>query len=165
MLFDEEAFMKKAQARVKNYTGWWYNDLPFEEIPEGFIGFVYKISCISQSNQYYGWTYYGMKQFFSTTTKKLGKKAIANLPDKRMSKKVKTTNESNWKIYNSSNKELQGLIKKNPTHFKKEILVLCKTKKQLSYCETEILFKYDVLRNEKNWNSNICGKWFKRDLL
>jgi hypothetical protein len=144
---------------------WIYKNKPLTEVPEGYIGFVYKISCINKSNEYFGWTYWGMKGFFSTITKKLGKKAIANLPDKRMSKKVKTTNESNWVNYNSSNKELQVLIKKNPTHFKKEILVLCKTKKQLSYCETEVLFEYDVLRNEKNWNGNILGKWYKRDLI
>lgn len=144
---------------------WIYNNKPFTEIPEGYIGFVYKITCVNKSNPYFGWTYYGLKHFFTITTKKLGKRAVAALPDKRMSKKIKTTNESNWSTYCSSSKELQALIKKNPTHFKKEILVLCKTKKQLSYCETEILFKYDVLRNEKNWNSNILGRFYKRDLI
>ena len=144
---------------------WIYQNKPFTEVPEGYIGFVYKISCIYQSNQYYGWTYWGMKQFFSTTTKRLGKRAVAALPDKRMSKKVKTTNESNWLSYNSSSKELQSLIKKNPTHFKKEIVGLCKTKKQMSYMELELLVKNDVLRDNKNWNQNVLSKFFRKDLI
>lgn len=144
---------------------WIYKNKPFTEVPEGYIGFVYKISCISQSNQYYGWTYYGLKNFFSTTTKKLGKKALEARVDKRMSKKVKTTNESNWSTYCSSSKELQALIKKNPTHFKKEIIGLCKTKKQMSYMELELLVKNDVLRDNKSWNKNVLNRYFMKDLI
>jgi hypothetical protein len=143
---------------------WLYQNKSFTQIPEGFIGFVYKISCTSQSNQHYGWTYWGMKSFYSTTTKKLGKRAVAALPDKRMSKKVKTTNESNWKIYNSSSKELQALIKKNPTHFKKEIIELCKSKKQMSFKELELLIKNDVLYDDKNWNKNVLNRYFMKDI-
>jgi len=144
---------------------WIYKNKPFTEVPEGFIGFTYKITCISQSSKFYGWTYFGMKNFFSTTTKKLGKRAIAALPDKRMSKKLTTTKESNWRNYNSSSKELQELIKKNPTHFKKEIVELCKTKKQMSFKELELLIKNDVLYDDKNWNQNILSKFFRKDVL
>ena len=61
----------------------------------------------------------------------------------------------------SSNLILKELIKKNPTHFKKEILGLYKTEKQLKFAELKLLVCNDVLLNDKNWNQNIEGKYFK----
>lgn len=40
---------------------WIYKNKLLTEVPEGYIGFVYKISCINKSNEYYSWTYFGMK--------------------------------------------------------------------------------------------------------
>ena len=144
---------------------WIYKNKPFTEIPEGYVGFTYKITCINKSNEYFGWTYFGMKNFFSTTTIKLSKKELSLITDKRLKKTKKETKESNWRVYNSSNKFLQDLIKKNPTHFKKEIVDFAKTKKLMSYMELELLVKNDVLRDNKNFNGNILSKFFKRDLI
>lgn len=144
---------------------WIYKNKPLTEVPEDYIGFVYKISCINKNNEFFGWTYFGMKQFFSTTTKKLGKKELSLITDKRLKKTKKETKESNWRIYNSSNKILQELIKKNPTHFKKEIIDFCKTKKQLSYYELKLLVCNDVLLDEKNFNQNVLSRYFKKDML
>ncbi len=165
MLFDEKEFLERCDIKVRNHTGWWYKNKPLTEVPEGYVGFTYVITCINKNNEFYGWNYYGLKHFYSKTTKKLGKKAIAALPDKRMSKKVKIVKESLWKSYNTSNKELQILIEKNPTHFKKEILGLYKTEKQLTYGELKLIVCNDALTCEKNWNGWLhSGKIFKKEL-
>jgi hypothetical protein len=144
---------------------WIYKNKPFTEVPEGYVGFVYKITCVNKSNEYFGWNYFGLKHFYSKRTVKMGKKAIAALPDKRMSKKVKTIKEMDWQNYNSSNQILKDLIKKNPTHFKKEIIGLYETEKKLTYAELELLVKNDVLRDSKSWNANILSKFFRKDLI
>lgn len=141
---------------------WYYKNQPITEISNlTYVGFTYKITQLSTGKQYYG-----MKFLTSTRTKKLGKKAIAALPDKRMSKKVKTTCESNWRDYDSSCKPLQELIKNNPDDFKKEILEFYRTKKELSYAELKLLVENDVLKSDKFFNDFInVGKYFRKDFI
>lgn len=141
---------------------WYYNNKPYNEIHDPkAIGFVYKITNISN-----GMEYIGMKLLYATTNKRMGKKAIANLPDKRLSKKIKTVKESNWKVYNSSSKIVQEEIKQNPQNFKKEIISFHYTKKQLSYAELKALITNDVLSSDKYYNQWISvSKYFRRDFL
>ena len=47
--------------------------------------------------------------------------------------------------------------------FIREILVMCKSKKQMSYYEVYWQMKLDVLK-VPGYNQNISGKWFRRDL-
>jgi hypothetical protein len=47
--------------------------------------------------------------------------------------------------------------------FKREILVLCKNKKQLSYYEVYWQMKLDVLAID-SYNENIAGKFYRKDL-
>lgn len=141
---------------------WTYNNKEYTEIHDPLlVGFVYKITHLPSGKEYIG-----MKNFYSSRTKKLGKKAIAILPDKRMSKKVKTTCESNWRDYLSSSKTLQQLIKSDPHQFKKEIISFHYTKKSLSYSELRLLVLNDVLLSDKYYNDYIgVNKFFRRDFL
>lgn len=141
---------------------WYYNSFPYTKIHDSqYIGFVYKITEIST-----GRIYIGMKNFLSTTTKKLGKKALALITDKRLSKKIRSTNESNWKTYNSSSKTLQELIKQNPDNYYKEIISFHKSKKQLAYAELKQLILNDVLLSPNFINDYIgVGKFFRRDFI
>ena len=111
-----------------------------------------------------GRSYVGKKAFQHTTTKKLGKKELAEIPvgrGKRPSKKT-VVKESDWKTYYGSNTEIKSLPK---DELKRYVLMLCKTKKQLTYCETKYLFHYNVLEDDRYLNDNILGKFYRKDLI
>ena len=73
--------------------------------------------------------------------------------------------ESDWKKYWGSNKTLLELKKTEPIeNFKREILIMCPTKKLLTYYETQTLFVYRVLEEpDLYFNDNILGKFFRKD--
>lgn len=134
---------------------WLYKDKVFDSISENgnYIGFIYKIEC-----NITGKVYYGKKNFFSKTTKQI--KGLGKRP-----KKVVVIKESDWKKYYSSNKEIKELSKLNKNRFKRTILCLCKTAKELSYRELEVQVLNKVLEDDNCWNENILGRFFKRDLI
>ena len=125
---------------------------------EEFYGYVYLTMHI-KSNR----SYIGKKAFQHTTTKKLGKKELAEIPvtrGKRPSKKS-VIKESDWKTYYGSNTEVKSLPKEELTRM---VLRLCKNKKELTYYETKYLFDYNVLENDMYMNDNILGKFYRKDL-
>jgi hypothetical protein len=110
-----------------------------------------------------GRTYIGKKAFQHTTNKKLGKKELAELPvtrGKRPTKK-QVIKESDWRTYYGSANEIKLLPK---DEMKRYVIMLCKTKKQLTYCETKYLFQYNVLEDDRFINDNILGKFYRKDL-
>jgi len=110
-----------------------------------------------------GRKYIGKKAFQHTTNKKLGKKELAELPITRGKKPTKkqVIKESDWKTYYGSASEIKLLPK---DEMKRYVLMLCKTKKQLTYCETKYLFQYNVLEDDRFINDNILGKFYRKDL-
>ena len=68
------------------------------------------------------------------------------------------TKESKWQSYEGSCENIGDRKVIN-----KEILVFCKTKKELSYREEQALFYYGVLEDEQYLNDNIGGRYFKGD--
>jgi hypothetical protein len=110
-----------------------------------------------------GRTYIGKKAFQHTTNKKLGKKELAELPVARGKKPTKkqVIKESDWKTYYGSANEIKLLPK---DEMKRYVIMLCKTKKQLTYCETKYLFQYNVLEDDRFINDNILGKFYRKDL-
>ena len=62
------------------YKGEVFND---SKIPEGAVGFIYEMEAIIDGKAV---RYIGKKNFYSTTKKKLGVKALANMEDKRAKK-------------------------------------------------------------------------------
>ena len=121
---------------------WIYQHHPLEEIPEGYIGFVYIIT-----NRVTGQKYIGKKlaQF---------KKTRPPLKGKRL--KRKTTVESDWREYWGSSERLQAdVVALGPENFTREILYLCKSKAEMSYLEAREQFERRVLETDDYYNGII----------
>jgi hypothetical protein len=127
---------------------WYYNDVLFEEIPEGIVGYVYLITNLLNNRKYIG-----KKNFYFSKTKQVkGKK-----------KKFKV--ESDWKTYFGSNKELCADVEKfGKENFKREILRLCKSKGEFSYFEAKMQFENNVLESDEWYNSYIMVRVNKNHL-
>ena len=121
------------------------------DIPDGdkAVGFVYVIT-----NKLNGRFYIGKKNFKRVTKKKRkGAKRFTH-----------TTIESNWLTYCGSSQYLSKDIKElGIDNFDKEILMVCYSKKTLTYYEMKYQIDLDVLRVD-SYNGTILGKFFRRDL-
>ena len=127
---------------------WKYNKKEINnlsDIPEGVVGFVYIIT--REDGSYY----VGKKSIYSTVKLK---------PLKGERRKRTVTKESNWKVYMSSNKEVQKWKDVN-----KEILHWCLSKIELTYYENKALYCLGVLEDENSMNGNISGKIYKDSIL
>ena len=134
---------------------WLYEEKVIESIddmPEGVFGFVYLIIHGPTGKKYIG-----KKQLMSTRT-------LPPLKGER--KKRKVIKESNWISYYSSSKELKQLVKEsdNLAEFHRYILRYCFSKKELTYREIEEQVLHKVLEDDDFLNSNISGKYFRKDL-
>jgi hypothetical protein len=137
---------------------WIYKGKEFDEscIPEGSVGFIYHMSVILNGNTY---AYIGKKNFFSNVKKKLGKKALALVTDKRLKKYTKEQ-KANFENYYSSNQQLKEAHKAGLV-IKREILLICYSATELTYQEVKHQFKYEVLEKEGFLNGNILGRFYK----
>jgi len=136
-----------------------------DKIPEGVIGYTYKILRIDD-----GKFYIGKKNLYSERNIKLGKRELAEQAELkkpgRARLKKKVVKESDWMSYYGSNTDLKKSVKElGESAFTREIIDLCYSKKQLSFCEVEQQFKYNVLRHENCWNNNILSRFFRKDLI
>lgn len=145
--------------------GWTYNGRSITEIsdmPEGTIGFIYKITN-GETGQYY----IGKKSLYSHRTLP---------PLKGYKRKRKVIKESKWVDYRSSNPSVQLWFHSNEMALEQEprgeindtlelkILRFCKTKKALTYYELQEQFSHNVLADELSLNDNLLGKFFRKDL-
>ena len=114
------------------------------------IGFVYMVINKSENKSYIG----KKVLWFHRTLKPLkGKK-----------RRRKITKESDWLTYYGSNEEIKKLLKEGQ-QFHRKILQFAFTKKQLTYLELKYQMANEVLENpNKFYNSNILGKYFRKDL-
>ena len=137
---------------------WVYESKEFQEvdIPEGAVGFIYHMSVILKGNSY---AYIGKKNFFLNVKKKLGKKALALVTDKRL-KKYTREQKPNFMNYYSSNQQLKEAHKAGLV-IRREILMICYSATELTYQEVKYQFKYEVLEKENYLNANILGKFYK----
>ena len=123
-----------------------------EDMPTDTFGFVYLVTHTPSGKKYLG-----KKQLISNRT----------LPPLKGSKrKRKIQKESDWKTYYGSQSEVKQLVKesKDKLEFVREIIIFTSTKKQLTYFETKLQFVNEVLENDEYLNSNILGKFFRKDL-
>ena len=137
---------------------WVYKSKEFNEssIPEGSIGFIYLMTAIIDGKSV---AYIGKKNFFSNVKKKLGKKALALVTDKRL-KKYTREQKPNFMNYYSSNQQLKEAHKAG-VMIKREILMICYSATELTYQEVKHQFKYEVLEREEYLNANILGRFYK----
>lgn len=133
-----------------------------EDFPEDTFGYIYRITNLET-----GLYYIGKKQLQSKINKKLGKKEIAELPTQRGRKVTKklVISESNWKDYWGSCKPLlEDLKNLGEEKFKREILMICKSKKLLTYWEASFQMKEDVLL-KNTYNDTILSHYYRKDFL
>lgn len=151
-----------------SYKKWLYKDQSgstkelktLEDFPPDTFGFVYKITNICD-----GRFYIGRKVLYNNVSKILTKKEIAEW-DKpgRVPKKRKIQKESDWETYWGSSKLIkQDLKDLGEDCFTREILTLCKSKKQLSYYEVYWQMHYRVLQTD-SYNDNIQGRFYRKDV-
>lgn len=140
---------------------WTYNGVlvtELQDMPDDTIGIVYMVTAEN------GRKYIGKKSLFSVRKRKFGKKESALVTDKRMKLYEMVKKQSNWREYTGSNKELNEEISKGLKYTKK-ILHYANSKKQLGYLETKELFVKEVLENgDTYYNSNISGKFYRKDV-
>lgn len=150
---------------------WYYKDKILENIedfPEGAFGFIYKITNISYISSKENYFYIGKKQLWSERNIKLGKKELALQAEQKKPGRAKTKKlvkkESDWKSYYGSEPEIKNDISLlGKDSFKREILHIAMTKKELTYMEIKYQFMLEVLEREDCYNSNIEGRYFKSD--
>jgi hypothetical protein len=134
---------------------WLYKDKEInsiEDMPADTFGFVYLVTHTPSGKKYLG-----KKQLIANRTLP---------PLKGQKKKRKIQKESDWKTYYGSQSEVKQLVKesKDKLEFVREIIIFTSTKKQLTYFETKLQFVNEVLENDEYLNSNILGKFFRKDL-
>jgi len=131
--------------------------------PEENLGFVYKITNLTN-----GKYYVGKKVFWNNKKHKLTKKQLAEQsgPGRKPTHEIIRT-ESDWKTYWGSNKQLLTDVKElGENHFECLVLHVCKTKKQLTYWEMHFQCKFECLTSPTlSYNDNILGKFFTKDLF
>lgn len=141
------------------YKGSYITEL--SDMPEGTIGFIYKITN-GETGQYY----IGKKNVASIRKRNFGKKESALLTDKRMKRYEMVTKESDWKTYRSSNKNVSDwFVNESNDKLHLEILRFCTSTKSLTYYELQEQFAHNVLVDENALNDNLLGKFFRKDLL
>ena len=134
---------------------WLYKDKEInsiEDMPTDTFGFVYLVTHTPSGKKYLG-----KKQLIANRTLP---------PLKGQKKKRKIQKESDWKTYYGSQTEVKQLVKESQDmlEFVREIRIFASTKKQLTYFETKLQFVNEVLENDEYLNSNILGKFFRKDL-
>lgn len=133
-----------------------------DDMPQGTIGFVYKITNVET-----GKSYIGRKILHHSLKKKLTKKELAEQtgPGRKPTFK-RVVKESDWKTYYGSSKPLIAELKAQGSEkFTREIIKYVHTKKQLTYFETKYLFSYGVLEYpDQYYNDNVLGKFYTKDL-
>ena len=126
-------------------NSWSFNGKAFTSKDiNNFVGFVYVIL-----SQITGRFYIGRKYFFSLRRKK---------GEARRRKK-----ESNWKDYYGSNEVLlQEISEQGKENYQRIILSLHTTKGDVNYEEVKQQFLCNVLEDDKYYNDNINGKWYRK---
>ena len=142
---------------------WLYNNEVveiIEDIPANTFGFIYITTHIPS-----GISYIGKKSLYHNVKRKLTKKELAEQTGRGRKSTTETIQkESDWKTYYGSEEFIKQKIKeKKQDEFKREIIHFVENKKMLTYFECKYQFMYGVLENENYLNSNILGKFYKKD--
>ena len=133
-----------------------------EDFPPNTFGFIYMIT-----NKETGQFYVGKKFLYHNKKKKLTKKELAEQtgPGRKPTHKV-VQEESDWKTYWGSSKELREDIKNiGVDKFNRHILYFARNKKELTYYELKYQIIEDVLISPLSYNDNILGKFYKKDFV
>ena len=121
---------------------WTYQNQIIEDIPEGYIGFVYLITNTQTGQKYIG--------------KKLAQFKRTKPPLKGKKLKRRSTVESDWRDYFGSSDRLNADVQAlGPENFTREILYYCKSKAEMGYLEAREQFERRVLETDEYYNGII----------
>jgi len=121
---------------------WTYKNADIPSDLSAYIGFVYLITNLQTNRKYIGKK---LLKFKKTKTVK--------------GKKKKILVESDWKTYWGSNDELKNDVKNlGEIHFKREVLMFCKTKGELTYFELKEQILAGALESDEYYNSWIMAR-------
>jgi hypothetical protein len=121
---------------------WTYQGKPIDELPEGYIGFVYIITNLTDNRKYIG--------------KKLAQFKKSRPPLKGKKNRRKYTVESDWRDYWGSSDRLNEDVNTIGTDkFSREILFFCRSRAELSYLEAKEQFDRRVLETDDYYNGII----------
>jgi len=121
---------------------WTYQGTIVDEIPEGYIGFVYLITNLTNGKKYIG--------------KKLAQFKVTKNPLKDKKRKRRSTKESDWRTYWGSSDKLNADVELlGPEKFTREILYYCTSRGELSYLEAKEQFDREVLLTDEYYNGII----------
>ena len=140
---------------------WVYQGKELTEVPKGYFGFIYMLTYAD------GKKYIGKKAFYDNKTLPALKNGEVRENAKRIKKRQNgklvpydiISKESNWKTYEGS---LKTPYKEKV--IEKLILMLCETKRYLTFKEAHALFTYEVLEDDNFLNENILGKFYKGNI-
>jgi hypothetical protein len=126
------------------YSPWIFNGLPFTSDMIGKnAGFVYLITDMTSGKKYIG------RKYFEFSRRKKGKRIRF---------------ESDWQDYYGSSEEVHKLVEeKGHENFKREIIVLGKTKGEVNFGEVLAQILVGVLESD-NWLNQSINKWKKRNV-
>jgi len=128
--------------KLTKWVQWTYQNQIVEEIPEGYIGFVYLITNLTTGQKYIG--------------KKLAQFKRTKPPLKGKKLKRRSVVESDWRDYWGSSDRLNADVQAlGPGNFTREILYLCKSKAEMSYLEAREQFERRVLETDDYYNGII----------
>lgn len=117
------------------------------DLPDKAVGFVYIIKNNIEEKKY------------------IGKKILLNKRTRKPLKGYKRKRidyvESNWLNYMGSNSETKKWRKEDCY---KEIVYICYNKTMMTYYETMLQFKHNVLEDDSFINDNILGKFYKKTI-
>jgi len=131
---------------------WLYKNKQVVDIPEGFVGFVYLITNITNNRKYIG--------------KKLTQFKRSKKPLKGRTNKRRYTVESDWKDYYGSSDELTADVELlGKDKFTREIMFWCKSKSELSYIEAREQFTHKVLESREWYNGHIRVRVHQKGIL
>jgi hypothetical protein len=121
---------------------WTYQGKTIDELPEGYIGFVYLITNLTDNRKYIG--------------KKLAQFKKSRPPLKGKKNRRKYTVESDWRDYWGSSDRLNEDVNTIGTDkFSREILFFCRSRAELSYLEAKEQFDRRVLETDDYYNGII----------
>lgn len=129
---------------------WTYQNNPFTKedaevkIADGYIGFVYEITDVSNGKKYIG------KKLLVTRRKRP--------PLKGQKRKRIDIIQSDWEKYCGSSETIKLMVKDRANDFHREILEFCRAKGELSYIEAKWQFSKEVLLRDDYYNEFIGCK-------
>jgi hypothetical protein len=130
------------------------------ELPPDTYGFIYITTHLSTGKKYLG-----KKALFHKTKRKLTKKELLEQTGRgRKSLTQIIYKESDWFKYYGSEEFIKQKIKEGKQEeFTREIIYTTPSKKLLTYFECKYQFLYNVLESDEWLNTNILGKFYKKD--